>query len=141
MFHERFEEAQLQRIPPTGSDTVGWPRTQGGCEIPQGWEMGASARSVSGAASQKHMAIALGDSACSLSSLGLLDLHYMASVFEVPIACRPSDVNGKPALMPSCMCSRGKGRDTKKYKTLIFSPQCSAPFQPHAFSCRNVHCL
>ena len=53
-----------------------------------------------------------------LSEVALLGQQLMGINFKVPIGCKPSDENCKPALMDSCMCFRGEGLQTqKKIKT------------------------
>ena len=81
--------------------------------------------------SRERMAVAMGQSTYFLRMLGLLGLQLMGINFKVPVACKPSDENCKPALMDSCMCFRGEGLQTQKdlQKLRKFSPQSSAPFQ------------
>ena len=65
--------------------------------------------------SMAHRMQRFSQSACSLSILGLLGLHIMGIILRcLSIACRLTDVNGKPALMRAYMCFQREGLGTQK---------------------------
>ena len=114
LLREKFEEASPENSTTRLRDREVCERW-GGCGIPRSG-VDASARSVSGASVETAW-VALGQSTYFLKTLGLLGLHLMGIDLKVPIASKPSDGNGKPTLIDSYMCFRGKGLLTQKEKS------------------------
>ena len=112
---ERLEEVNPENSTTRFRDREVGER-QGGCgiyRVGSGRHCKVSLRSLS----RERMAVALGQSTYFLRTLGLLGLQLMGINFKVPIACKLSDENCKPALMDSCICFRGEGLQTQKEKT------------------------